>query len=198
MLIDILVFDGVDELDAIGPLEVFRSAASLGADLTTRVVAESGAERVTGSNALTFATDGTFNPGEAHVLVVPGGGWGTRAETGAWAEVQRGSVLPLVAAAARQGRILAGVCTGTLILAHAGVVGSRRAATHAQAQADLSATGATVVAERVVDDGNLITCGGVTSGIDLALWLVEREVSAYIADQVAARLEYARVRPRMA
>jgi transcriptional regulator GlxA family with amidase domain len=52
-----------------------------------------------------------------------------------------------------------------------------------------------VVADRVVDAGDLITCGGVTSGLDLALWLVEREFSAELAGRVARGLEYVPARP---
>lgn len=87
------------------------------------------------------------------------------------------------------------MCTGTLILAGAGVVGSRRAATHHGAWTDLEATGATVVRERVADDGDLVTSGGVTSGIDLALWLVERLSGRELADRIGADLEYPRFRP---
>lgn len=82
-----------------------------------------------------------------------------------------------------------------MLLAHAGVVGSRRATTHHNAWSDLSDLGARVVSDRVVDDGSLVTSGGVTSGIDLALWLVEREFSRQIADDVAAGMEYQRWRP---
>jgi len=91
--------------------------------------------------------------------------------------------------------VMAGVCTGTMLLAHAGVVGERRATTHHSALPDLADLGATVVQDRVVDDGSLVTSGGVTSGIDLALWLVEREFSREVADNVAQRMEYPRWRP---
>jgi transcriptional regulator GlxA family with amidase domain len=52
-----------------------------------------------------------------------------------------------------------------------------------------------MVRDRVVDDGDLVTCGGVTSGIDLGLWLVERGAWARLADGVASALEYPRARP---
>jgi transcriptional regulator GlxA family with amidase domain len=109
--------------------------------------------------------------------------------------VQRGDWLPLLSAASGSARILAGVCTGSLLLAHAGVIGSRRAATHHAAWNDLIATGATLVRERVVDDGDLVTSGGVTSGIDLALWLVEREFSPAISGRVGRDMEYTAERP---
>ena len=83
-----------------------------------------------------------------------------------------------------------------MILAHAGLVAGRRAGTHRSAQQDLASMNVDVVDERVVDDGDLVTSGGVTSGIDLALWIVEREASADIADRVAVRMQYTRSRPR--
>lgn len=57
-------------------------------------------------------------------------------------------------------------------------------------------TGATLVKDRVVDDGDLVTSGGVTSGIDLALWLVEREFGHDLAKRTATRMEYHRALPR--
>jgi transcriptional regulator GlxA family with amidase domain len=106
--------------------------------------------------------------------------------------VQRGDWLPLLADAAKTADVMAGVCTGTMLLAHAGVIGSRRAGTHHTAWGDLRATGATLVKDRVVDDGVLVTSGGVTSGIDLALWLVEREFGHDLAERTGARMEYPR------
>ena len=77
-----------------------------------------------------------------------------------------------------------------MLLAHAGVIGSRRATTHHDARADLAALGATVVAQRVVDEGMVVTCGGVTSGIDLALHLSSRYFGESVAGLIAEGLEY--------
>ena len=190
MIIDLIVYDGIDELDALGPLEVLRNAERLGADITSRLVTRQAQPVVRGSYGLRFTPDRVYQPGEAEIVVVPGGGWVGRADVGAWGESQRGDWLPLLAEAAGTARVVAGVCTGTMLLARAGVVGRRRAATHHDAWNELEATGALVVRDRVVDDGNLVTSGGVTSGIDLALWLVQREVSAECAAGVATRIEY--------
>ena len=195
MLIDIVVYDGLDEMDALGPLEVLRSAGKLGAELRARLVTRRRQPVVQGSYGLRFVPDDVYQPGQADVVLVPGGAWAARAERGAWGEVQRGHWLPLLADAARTTSIMAGVCTGTMLLAHARVVGDRRAGTHHTAWPDLAATGAKLVKDRVVDDGDLITSGGVTSGIDLALWLLEREFATDLADQVATRMEYTRARP---
>lgn len=79
-----------------------------------------------------------------------------------------------------------------MLLSKAGLLDGRSAATHASAREDLAATSAEVVAERVVDDGDVLTAGGVTSGLDLALHLVERHAGANVADAVAETIEYER------
>jgi transcriptional regulator GlxA family with amidase domain len=188
--IDIVVYDGVDELDVIGPMEVLRSAARFGADLTGATRHTRPPIRHVGAHGLHFRPDATYRPGGADITIVPGGGWVARDPRGAWGEVERGDWLPLLAEAHRAGSVLAGVCTGTMLLAHAGIVGNRPATTHHAAWDDLAATGAHVLTDRVVDDGDLITCGGVTSGIDLALHLVAIEYSPDLAERVATRIEH--------
>jgi transcriptional regulator GlxA family with amidase domain len=190
LLTDVVVFDGADELDVIGPLEVLRRAQVLGADLRSRLCSQRGTEPVTCAFGLQLAPEGAFVPGEAGVVIVPGGGWVAHAEVGVWAEAQRGQLPRLLEEASRRGSVLAGVCTGALLLAHAGLLTGRRAATHHDARADLAGLGTMVVNERVVDEGNVITSGGVTSGIDLALWLVARYFGEGLAGLVADGLEY--------
>jgi len=90
---------------------------------------------------------------------------------------------------------MAGVCTGTLLLASAGLVTGRRAITHKAAIEDLRAYGVEIVDDKVVDDGDLVTCGGVTSGLDLAYWIVECEFGSRLADGIADAMEYQRTRP---
>jgi transcriptional regulator GlxA family with amidase domain len=80
-----------------------------------------------------------------------------------------------------------------MIVAAAGLTDGRPAITHHLGIDDLRASGARVVDTRVVDDGDLLTAGGVTSGIDLALWIVERFAGREIADAVAAEMEHTRV-----
>jgi uncharacterized protein (DUF427 family)/putative intracellular protease/amidase len=187
--IDIVLFDGVDELDAVGPLEVLRGAAAGGADLAVRLVTRTKPLDVTGNHGLRMRADAVYTPG-ADILLVPGGGWIARAEAGAWAEAERGDWLPLIAEAAERGTLLAGVCTGVMLLARAGVIGDRPATTHHDARAELEAAGVKVLDERVVDAGDLVTAGGVTSGIDLGLHLVKRVAGEEAAVAEARRLEY--------
>ena len=104
MLVDIVVYDGLDEMDALGPMEVMRSAGKAGAALSVRLVTRTPQSLVTGAYGLRFVPDGTFVPGEANIIVVTGGGWVARADCGAWGEVQRGDWLPLLADAAKCAR----------------------------------------------------------------------------------------------
>ena len=192
MRIAVVVFDGFDELDAIGPLEVLRNAATMGdADLKVDLVALDGAAEVTGSR-LVVRTDGRLDPDGTDLLVIPGGGWNDRGAQGAWAEAERGELPAAIAAAHRAGAVVATVCTGAMLATAAGLTRGRPAVTHHGAIEDLRAAGARVVEARVVDDGDLVTAGGVTSGIDMALWLVERHFGAELAEAVAAEIEHPR------
>jgi transcriptional regulator GlxA family with amidase domain len=193
MRVAVVVFEGFDELDAIGPLEVLRNAAAMGATgLSVELVALDGAAEVTGSHGLRVRTDGRLDPEGTDLLVIPGGGWNDRGAHGAWAEAERGDLPAAIAAAARGGAVVATVCTGAMLAATAGLTRGRPAITHHGAVEDLRASGARVVEARVVDDGDLVTAGGVTSGIDLGLWLVERHFGTDLADAVAAEIEHPR------
>lgn len=202
MNVDVLVYDGFDELDGIGPYEVFDYAhqyAAEDADSAGRVrfVTLTDRETVTASHGTRVGVDGALaEPSHADapdLLVVPGGGWNGRdEEASAWAEAQRGDVPDALAAHHAAGTKIASVCTGSMLLAEAGVLDGRRAVTHAGALDELRATGAEVVDARVVDDGDLLTAGGVTSGLDLALYIVETAFEASIADRVATVMEYDR------
>jgi putative intracellular protease/amidase len=87
---------------------------------------------------------------------------------------------------------IATVCGGSLILGMAGLLDGRRAVTHHMGMDMLATVGANPVKARVVDDGNLVTGGGVTSGIDVALYLLEREIGPRIAHAVEALFDYER------
>jgi transcriptional regulator GlxA family with amidase domain len=187
MHVQILIYDGFDELDAVGPYEILH-----GAGFETELVTLEPADRITASHRATFVPHAALDP-RPDLLVVPGGGWRTRSPVGTWGEYERG-VLP-VAIANRHGRgsIVASVCTGAMLLAKGGVLDGRPATTHWAAIDDLGAHGVEVHAEaRVVDDGDVLTCGGVTSGLDLALHIVERELGEEAATFAARLLEHER------
>lgn len=190
--IGIVLFDGFDELDAIGPYEVFQNARALGADLSTDLCTITPRETITASHGLEVVSQTTLADGQYDLVVVPGGGWNDRSDPGAWTEAQRGAVPDAVAEHHANGGLVASVCTGGMLLATAGLTDGRPAITHHSAIDDLRESGAEVVDARVVDDGDIVTAGGVTSGIDLALWIVERSSGADVAAQVAREMEYDR------
>jgi len=194
MRIDVLVFDGFDELDALGPYEVLRNAATVVDGLDVALAARGDTATVTGSHGATVAVQRPLGP--CDVVVVPGGGWNDRADPGAWGEAQRGDLPADLTALHAGGATIAAVCTGGMLLAAAGLLAGRPATTHHGALDELRASGADVVRDaRVVDDGDVLTCGGVTSGLDLALWLVERTWGARLADGIAREMEHDRRGP---
>src|SRR6056297_37671 len=190
MNVAVLLYDGFDELDAVGPYEVFENAASAGADLQASLCTLDDRERVVASHGLTVAVDATLDDCAPDLLVVPGGGWNDRDDPGAWTEAERGAVPVAVADAYDDGATVAAVCTGGMLVARAGLLDGRPATTHASALDDLRDTDAEVVTARVVDDGDVLTAGGVTSGLDLAIHLVDREFGSGVAERVCEEMEY--------
>jgi transcriptional regulator GlxA family with amidase domain len=194
MRIGIVVYDGFDELDAVGPYEVLQNAAKLGCALEVKLVTLHPEISIRGSHGMTIAPEGTLN--EAFDwLIVGGGRWAARGSIGAWGEIERGELPRALGEICKRGTAMASVCTGTMLLSAAGITRGRPAVTHHVAMEALRAQGAEVVKARVVDDGDLVTAGGVTSGIDLALWFIERFFGTDIANGIAVEMEYTRVGP---
>ena len=193
MKIQIIIFYGFDELDAIGPCEVLQNAAKAGADIQVELVTLDGAEEVVAAHGLRIRPPGRLARAEkTDVLIVPGGNWNDRSPHGTRTEVERGELPAAIVQLHRAGTAVAGVCTGVMLLASAGLLAGRPAITHHLAVEDLRAAGAEIVRARVVDDGDIITAGGVTSGLDLALWVVERYSDARTAQRVEQEMEYER------
>lgn len=190
MDIAIVLFDGVDELDAIAPFEVFENARETGADTTVTLCTIDDTAEVTASHGLRIGVDHRLANLSPDLVLVPGGQWGVRGETGAWAEAERGAIPDAIGRLSDEGVLIAGVCTGGMLLARAGITDGRPATTHASAIDDLRDSGTQIVDARVVDDGDVVTAGGVTSGLDLAFHLVRREFGDEVADAVAKRMEY--------
>lgn len=192
MRIDVVVFDGVDDLDVAGPYGTWSMAARSGADVSVRLAALAGAATVTTAGGLQLGPVQPWAPEQADVILVPGGGAGTVPRAGVHAELATGRLPAALREAVRPGLVLASVCTGALLLAAAGVLTGRPCTTHHRMIDALTAAGGEVVNARVVDDGDVVTAGGITSGFDLALWLLERFRGIDLAALVARGLEYQR------
>jgi len=191
----VVIFPAFDDLDAFGPFEVLANARLGGADIAVRLVTLHPAETVPTSHGATVVPHGALD-GEAapDLLLVPGGGWNDSAQTGARAEA-RGELPAAIARLHAGGTTIASVCTGAGIVAAAGLLDGREASTHHRAREELRERGVEIVDARVVDDGDVLSAGGVTAGIDLALWLVERSFGAGLADAIAREMEHERRGP---
>ncbi|MEU7181518.1 MULTISPECIES: DJ-1/PfpI family protein [Streptomyces] len=190
--VQVLLFDGVEEQDFIGPYEVFSGAKRFGGAVETRYVTLDGPRTVTAVYGTRIAVGHGWSPGAADILVVPGGGGDGKGGPGVLREIRRGTLPRALAAARRPGLTLAGVCTGALLLSAAGLTRGRPCTTHHKVKDTLRAQGALLRDARVVDDGDLVTSGGITSGIDLALWMVQRELGADLAVEMEETLEHER------
>jgi transcriptional regulator GlxA family with amidase domain len=189
---EILLFDGFDELDAMGPWEVFAGLAQLREEVTARLVTLEGAREVRADHGAVISAHGTLSE-RPDVLLVPGGGWFDRGPDGAWGHAQRGHIPEALAGRHAAGTTVASVCTGALLLAHAGILDGRRATTNPGALDDLRAFGTIDVVEaRVVDDGDILTAGAPICGIDLALRVLERFDGPELADVAAREIGYER------
>jgi transcriptional regulator GlxA family with amidase domain len=191
MNIDILIFDGFDDLDAIGPNELLRHAQRVGAPFEVSLVHIDGAARVLSGVGTTIVPDGPLSE-RPDLVIVPGGGLNDGSPVGVLGEIERGAIPAALARLHADGVSIASVCTGAMLLGAAGLLAGRPATTNRLALDRLRETGAEVIDARVVDDGDILTAGGVTAGLDLALWIVERELGADAAGLLAAGVEYER------
>ena len=190
--IGILIFDDAEELDFVGPYEVFtmvnevfeRSGKARPHEVL--LIAERAAPVRCAKGMIVTPHTTTGACPKPDVLLIPGG-QGTRRE------VKNEALLAWIAAASRSCQWITSVCTGSLLLTAAGPAKGRRVTTHWGFVEQLRARGeASEVLERVryVRDGNVVTAAGVSAGIDMALWLAGQIHSPALARNVQRAMEY--------
>lgn len=188
MRIAIYLFDGAEELDWAGPWEVLAAWADQFPDDGMEVFTLARQHReVRCAKGLSVVADHTWADAPTIDLLVYPGGPGTRADLGD--EAVRGWLRDL----AGGGTLVTSVCTGSLVLADAGLLDGRPATTYWASLEDLAAlgTGVEVDAEaRFVDAGPVVTAAGVSAGIDMALHLIARLHSAERARQIRRYIQY--------
>lgn len=182
--IGFLLFPKVQQLDLTGPHDVFASLPDVMVHLVWKDLAP-----LKASSGLTLTPDTTFDSCPAlDVICIPGG-------VGVGDLMEDPQTLEFIRRQAGTARFVTSVCTGALVLGAAGLLRGRRATTHWAFHELLAPLGAIPVRERVVRDGNLVTGGGITAGIDFALTLASELVGKEEAQAVQLELEYAPAPP---
>lgn len=178
-----LIFPGFELLDVYGPLEMF---GMLRDDFALRMVAETAGPVESSQGPRTVADDGFADGRSYDILLVPGGR-GTRTE------VHNRPVLDWLVGASERAELVTSVCTGSALLAKAGLLDGRRATTNKRAFDEMIVHGPKVdwlKSARWVEDGKFVTSSGVSAGIDMALGVIARLVGEEQAAYVAHRAEY--------
>jgi transcriptional regulator GlxA family with amidase domain len=178
-----VVFDRMTSLDFVGfydPVTRLKSMKII-EDLewhicsTTRSVAD--------DKGLRIEADVIDKPLDSYDMLFVPGGFGTR-------NLQHDGCFIDWLKTARAVPLKVSVCTGALLIGAAGFLQGRRATTHPSAYKELEPYCGVVVRERVVDEGDIITAGGVSSSIDLGLHLVQRLAGGDARDRIAVQMDY--------
>ncbi|MGE2718067.1 DJ-1/PfpI family protein [Mycolicibacterium litorale] len=199
----IVLFDGFDPLDVIAPFEVLVAGSdAAGGDMAVELVSAEGPRPVvSGSRGLVLQATAELDPERPGFVIVPGASGPIEGDPddGAvtipvlLARFGETAAIPLIRRALANPEItVATVCGGGLALAMAGLLEGRHAVTHHLGMPVLEATGVHAVPARVVDDGDLVTAAGVTSGLDLALHLLDRCYGPQVAAAVESLFAYER------
>ena len=190
--IGILIFDGAEELDFVGPWEVFTMANEVGKHAgkspyhAVKLIAERDAPVVCAKGMRVLPDLTTAQCAALDILLIPGG-QGTRREA------SNPPLLAWIAKVAQDAKWVTSVCTGALLLTAAGLAKGKKVTTHWAFVKTLRERGeAAEVLDnyRYVRDGNVVTAAGVSAGIDMALWLTGELHSPGLARAVQRAMEY--------
>lgn len=177
--VGLLLFPEITQLDMTGPYEVFIKLPGAEVHLVSKTM-----EPVTANGGMKILPTATYTScPDLDLVCVPGGG-------GMNPLLNDDETLSFLRKQAKVARYVTSVCTGALVLGAAGLLKGKRAATHWMSRDMLSAFGATPIAERVVVDGNVITGGGVTAGIDFALQVAADAFGPDLAKAIQLGIEY--------
>ncbi|MGV8888501.1 MAG: isonitrile hydratase [Pseudomonas sp.] len=182
--IGFLLFPQLQQLDLTGPYDVLASLPDVKVHLVWKDLMP-----VTASTGLVLKPTTTFDDcPPLDVICIPGG-------SGVGPLMEDEQTLAFIKAQAANARYITSVCTGALVLGAAGLLKGKRATTHWAYHQLLAPLGAIPVKDRVVRDGNLLTGGGITAGIDFALTLAAELFDKDTAELVQLQLEYAPAPP---
>lgn len=197
----VVLFDGFDPLDVVGIYEVLHAGTLVGGPVVPELVSGEGPRTVvSGTPGITLEAGAALDPDLPGYVVVPGAVGPVESAEGdadtipvLLARFAQSAAMPLVRRALDNPDVtVATVCGGSVALALAGLLEGRTAVTNAMGTDLLEATGVRVADARVVDDGDLLSAGGVTSGLDLGIYVLEREAGPRVARSVESIFEFER------
>lgn len=195
--VGILIFDDVEELDFVGPWEVFQMVNEVAGHrgdpepLHNRLISRDGSD-ITAVKGMRVGAHTSMTDVDALDVILIPGGQGTRTV------IEDPEIMAWVQAIAPDCEWVTSVCTGAFVLAKAGLLKGRRAATHWAAFNEfdrLKLDGELVPHVRYVRDGNVVTAAGVSAGIDMSLWLVGQWFDPQMSRDVARAMQYDPVPP---
>lgn len=185
--IGLFLFNDVQLLDFAGPYEVFSDAASICDGLVSVFTVTEDGKPVKSINGLTVIPDYGFScHPPIDILVIPGG-QGTKAEIG------KDTVLEWVRNNSQKAGLTMSVCTGARILGKIGLLDGKEAVTHHGSVEDISRLAPQAIFRedrRFVRSGSILTAGGISAGIDAALYVVEIYFGEDVAGKIKIRMEY--------
>ncbi|MFD2706626.1 DJ-1/PfpI family protein [Salibacterium lacus] len=188
--VGIFVFNEVEVLDVAGPFEVFSLAAFADSDrnaFDVKTVSEDGG-MISARNGLKVTPDYSFDHHPAFDIVTIPGGYGAEA-----IEIDNPNVIKWIQQQRSKTEMMISVCTGAFLLAKAGILDGKRATTHWMDAARLEKEFPAVSVVRdvkYVDEGSVITSGGISAGINMSFHVVSRLIGKPAAKQTAKRMEY--------
>lgn len=188
----IVIFNDVEVLDFTGPFEVFSVTNEINNNelFDVKLISVDG-ELITAKNGLKIVADCSIkNIHHLDIVLIPGG-------QGARPLVNNQEFITWVQSVSKKSELVLSVCTGALVLAKAGLLEGLKATTHHQAYDELrelvNDTEITEDGLRYIDNGKVITSGGISAGIDMSFHVIDRLIGIEISEKTANYMEYRRM-----
>lgn len=182
--IGILIFPQVEELDFVGPFEVLSDVNKIQPNNTKVLLIAEAAHPIRAYNGMQIIPDTTIeNCPTLDILVVPGG-------NGRLTAMKNTVIQEFIQKQIHTAKYITSVCTGAFLLAEAGLLKGKKATTYHTAFTELESYSVQVLPDKVVQDGKIITAGGVSSGLELGFYLLKQLFGLNIAQEVARKMEY--------
>ena len=184
LTIGILIFPDAEELDFVGPFEVLSFVNKVRPESSRVLFVSKTAEPVRAYNGMRVLPDVTLDAcPQLDIMVIPGG-------QGRRQAMKDPVILEFIQRQEPLARHITSVCTGSFVLAEAGLLTGKKATTYHEYYEDLAAYSIEVVKDKVVPQGKIITAGGVSSGIELGFYLLRELFGVEVSQKVADKIEY--------